>query len=68
MTTPTDRPSEVARIRVDAKAKRIRADLAYRRDHDEPGVHENLAEHYQADGYGLDGYPAGYPQDLKQLD
>lgn len=68
MTTPADRPSKVARVRVDAKASRIRADLADRKRNDEPGVYDNLAEHYANQGYGADGYPHGYPPELKTLD
>lgn len=62
-----DQPSRVSRIQTDAKAKRIRADLAYRRDHDEPGIYENLLLSYEQIGFGADGYPHGYPDDLKNL-
>ncbi|MEU4576575.1 hypothetical protein [Nonomuraea sp. NPDC023979] len=59
---------EVRRRLADARAKRIRIDLAYRKNHDEPGVYENSVERYRADGYGVDGYPLDYPDDLKTLD
>lgn len=68
MSSTADRASKVRRVQAAAKAKQIRADLAYRKEHDEAGVYENLAAHYRELGYGLDGYPLDYPQALKTLD
>lgn len=59
MRSPAERSTRIARKQADAKARRIRADLAYRKRTD-PEVYDNLAEHYQQDGYGLDGYPLDY--------
>lgn len=66
MTSPADRPQTLRPLQVDHRAAQIRGDLAYRRACD-PEVYANLVDHYQRDGYGLDGYPLGYPSELKTL-
>lgn len=63
---PADRSSKIRRVQADARAARIRADLAHRRTQD-PDLYANVAAQYEQDGYGLDGYPADYPDDLKTL-
>lgn len=55
------------RKQADHRAALIRADLADRKQND-PEVYENVLARYQRDGYGADGYPLDYPQDLKVLD
>lgn len=66
MTSPADRSSRIARQQADAKARRIRADLANRAS--DPDLHANLAATYERQGYGTDGYPLDYPDADKQLD
>lgn len=66
MSTPADRSERIARQQADRRARRIRADIANRRA-EEPALGGNLAASYREQGYGSDGYPLDYPQDLKNL-
>lgn len=55
---------QINRIQANHLAAQIRQDLD---SHKGSASYASLAAHYQELGYGLDGYPASYPDDLKNL-